>query len=139
MGDATLRLTFANPSFQSDGRPVAVEIDSRAYRFDGSMAAVSDRWCVQLGLFNLQFDMGLEINPESGDLDVLGAIRLHDDFCDEPGMERDSVAVDLTVPADASAHIGYSLHGERKLLGAADLLDATTGVAVEMTFSNTGR
>jgi hypothetical protein len=114
-------------------------MDPRSYTFDGSTLTAVDLWCAQLGLFNLQFNMNLAIDPETSALDVAGTIGLHDDFCDQPGTERDAVAVDLTVPADASAEIGYSLYGERKLLGADDLLDATTGVAIEMSFSNTSQ
>ena len=135
-GSATLRLTFANPNYESDGRPVLIEMEPRTYMFAGDSMAARDQWCVQLGLFNIQFDLLMEMDPASEELEVSGEVRLHDDFCDVPGLERDSEPIELAVPADASAQIGYSLYGERKLLGVSDLLDAQTSVIVELTLDN---
>lgn len=136
-GMATLRLALQNDSFASTGRPVDREIEPREFVLDGTSPAVTDNWCMQLGIANLLFDVTFTLNPLNGTVDTTGTLALHDGFCDAPGPRRASTALNLEVPADASAEVVQSLQTERHLLEVTDLLDIDTGVFVELVISNT--
>lgn len=138
-GNATLRLGLENDSFTSTGRPVDRTIEPRTYALGGETTTIVDQWCVQLGLTSLVFDITFELNPVNGSVKTTGSSSLHDGFCDAPGPERTRSALDLEVPADASAQLVQSLQTETHLLEVSDLLNIDTGVFVELVISNTRR
>ncbi len=135
-GVTTLRLSISGREFESTGRPLRFAIPTRTHTLDGGAPAVTDAWCMQLGLANLYFDLNLSLNPTTEELATVGRIDLRADFCDTPGNVLDSVEVSLSAPTGAAAQIAYNLRGERALLGDTNFLNADVGVIVELDITN---
>jgi len=135
-GVTTLRLTISGREFESTGLPLRIAIPARAHTLDGGAPAVSDAWCMQLGLTNLFFDLSLRLNPATEELATTGRIELRADFCDDPGPALDSVEVNLNTPTGSAAQIAYNLRGERALLGDTNFLSTDVGVIVELEVTN---
>ncbi len=138
-GEATLRLTMGNDSFQSRGDPVTLSIKPRAIVLGGDTLMQSDRFCVQVGPSGLVFDLTWALLPVSEDLRVVGTIALHDGFCSSLGSLgelRASAPLEVTIPADAAAQLVQNLQAKSNLLGVNDVLDTATGVYLELTIRN---
>lgn len=138
-GTATLRLQLQNDAFASSGKPLELALEPRTYTFGNGTSTVTDRWCMQMGLVNLVFDLTFDMNPINGAIRTSGALDLYDGFCETPGPQRISTALDVEVPADASAQVHHSLQTETHMLEVDDLLNIDTGVFVELVISNTRR
>lgn len=136
-GTATLRLLLQNSSFASNGGPVDRAVGPRTYELGGATTTVTDRWCMQLGLVNLLFDITLALNPVNGTVKSTGTLGIHGGFCDAPGPQQAGGTLDVEVPADASAQLVRSLQTESHLLEVADLLNIDTGVFVQLVIANT--
>lgn len=135
-GVTTLRLELSNDSFASSGEPMQFTLEPRSDTLSPDGSPIENVWCLQMGVHNLQFDLVLSVNPANQDLQADGAIALRAGFCDNPGAALDEIPVSLTVPADATARIAYSLHGKQQLLNVSDLLNAEVAVTVELAVTN---
>jgi hypothetical protein len=140
-GNVTLRLTletdaFEN-SFESSGRPVDKPLEPRTYTLGAGALTVADRWCMQMGVANLLFDLTLALNPATESVKTSGNLHLYDGFCDAPGELLTSTPLELEVPADASVQAAPSLQTRTQLLGVSNLLNTSTGVFVQLVISNT--
>jgi len=135
-GVTTLRLTISGREFESTGLPLRIAIPARIHTLDGGAPAVSDAWCMQMGLTNLFFDLNLRLNPATEELVTTGSIELRADFCDDPGLALDSIEVNLNTPTGSAAQIVYNLRGERALLGDTNFLSTDVGVIVELEVTN---
>jgi hypothetical protein len=135
-GNALLRLSMANPNYQSSGRSVDVAFETRTLLLDTTTPQASDSWCVQMGLVNLQFDLQLAVVDNQGNLGVSGTLSLYDDFCVNPGTHQDTITVDYIVPADAILQAPLNLQSQRNLLNVPGLLDTRTTVIIELRIGN---
>ncbi|HXF62823.1 MAG TPA: hypothetical protein VNK95_14460 [Caldilineaceae bacterium] len=136
-GNVTLRLTLETEAFESSGRPVDKPLAPRSYTLGAGALTVADRWCMQVGVANLLFDLTLTLNPATESVRTSGTLHLYDGFCDAPGELLTSTPLDLEVPADASVQAAPSLQTRTQLLGVSDLLNTSTGVFVQLVISNT--
>lgn len=136
-GTVTLRMLLQNENFASNGSPVDRTIAPRTYALSSATPAIADHWCMQMGLVSLVFDITLTLNPINEAVKTTGTLGLHDGFCDAPGQLRTSSALDVEVPADASAQLVQSLQTKAHLLEVTDLLDIDTGVFVALVIANT--
>jgi hypothetical protein len=136
-GQATLRLELEGANFESSGRPIDLPLEPRTYTLGADNSTIEDRWCVQVGVASLIFDLTLALNSATEAVETTGNLHLHDGFCDAPGGLLVSSPVGLEIPADASAEVPLSLQTRTRLLGVTDLLDTNTGVFVGLVISNT--
>jgi hypothetical protein len=136
-GQATLRLELEGATFESSGRPIDLPLEPRTYTVGAETSTIIDRWCVQVGVTSLIFDLTMALNSATEAVKTTGNLHLHDGFCDAPGGLLVSSPVDLEIPADASAEVPLSLQTRTHLLGVTDLLDTNTGVFVGLVISNT--
>ena len=135
-GAATLHVMIANSVFQASGQPLALPIEPRTYHLGVHTPTITDQWCLQLGIVNLQFKLTLNLVPIVAGVAATGSIELYDDYCAAPGQRRDMAGVDLTVPANATAQITHNLRSKRELLKVPDLLDTDNYIDLELHISN---
>ncbi len=135
-GDVTLRLVVGNGNFETTGRPVVLDISGREVTLGETMISAGDRWCTQVGISSLLFDLVYTLEPSSQTLNVGGNVTLHDGFCDKPGAQRAVSPVILAVPVGASARAAYSLQSDEGMLDVTKLLKTSTSVYIELTIRN---
>jgi hypothetical protein len=135
-GNALLRLSMANPNYQSSGRSVDVALETHTLLLDTTTPQATDSWCVQMGLVNLQFDLQLAVVDNQGNIGASGTLSLYDDFCENPGAQQDTITIDYIVPADAILQAPHHLQSQRNLLNVPGLLDTRTTVIIELRIGN---
>ena len=135
-GDVTLRIVVGSGDFETTGRPVVLDIPDREVSLGETALNAGDRWCTQVGISSLIFDLIFTLEPTSQTLNVGGNVALHDGFCDKPGAQRAVSPVALAVPVGAAARVAYSLQTDEGMLDVTKLLNTNTSVYVEMLIRN---
>jgi len=138
-GDATLQVRLNNNNFESNGQPVSIDIKPRAYVLGGDTLSKSDKWCVQAGATGLVFDLAYTLEPVSQTLNVGGELELYDGFCGEWGKLGNllsTVPMNVTIPTGSSAFISPMLRAQGSFMGVPNLLDISTGVALNLNIRN---
>ena len=135
-GDVTLRVTLAGTDFESDGAPLDFPIEAQTYLLTSDQTGIIEQQCLQLGLVHVLFDWNLEFVPTNNDILARADIHLYDDYCTAPGELRDTVPIEVRVPADASGELTLDLQGQRDLLNVPDLLDTSTSVFLVLRIAN---
>lgn len=135
-GQANLRMMIASSDFESEGRPIQIPIETRAYDLDAETQIVADTRCIQMGVVNLELALELRLNPAANAVNAVGSAQLYNDFCTNRGGMLDSAEINLTIPADARLQSTHNLFGERRLLNLSGLLDMDAGVILELHVAN---
>lgn len=138
-GEATLRLQLNNDTFESNGQPITIALEPRAYLLGNDILSQSDEWCEQVGPTGLVFDLTYTLQHITEDLRVTGEIRLYDGFCGEWGRLGNvlsTIPMDVTVPVGTSAILAPTLHVQGAFFGMPNVLDISTGVYLELIFRN---
>jgi hypothetical protein len=138
-GSATLRLRLNTEAFETNGEPITIDLEPRSYVLGGDTMMQSDTWCVQLGPTGLVFDLIFTLQPVSENLHIGGELQLYDGFCGtlgNLGNRLSAVPMNVTVPAGSTAQLAPSLQVQGSLLGLPNLLDISTGVALQLSIRN---